>query len=138
MAQTNSGKVYSDFIITRPQDALENYKPQLEFAHKHFDTIWAILSRMSDTISKFSFVQSMGAEEKTKLERYAILKALQDFQHFGTGTIPMPQYPKRKDGGWWIAQAVAIDAGYNTKEYQEAEEYAIHGGHRTTKALSVG
>ena len=138
MVQTESGKVYSDFIITKPQDALENYKPQLEFAHKHFDTIWTILSRMSDTISELPCVQAMGCEEKIKLERYAILKALQDFQHFGTGNIPMPKFPKRKDGGWWLAQACAFDAGYNTKEYQEAQEYAIHGGHRTSEALSTG
>lgn len=50
----------------------------------------------------------------------------------------MPKFPKRKDGGWWLAQACAFDAGYNTKEYQEAQEYAIHGGHRTSEALSIG
>lgn len=138
MAQTESGKVYSDFIITKPQDALENYKPQLDFAHKHFDTIWSILQKMQDQISKMPFVQNMGAKEKTKLGRYATLKALQDFQHFGTDKIEAPKFPKRKDGGWWLAQAAAFDAGYNTKVYQEAQEYAIHGGHRTSEALSVG
>ena len=138
MVQTESGKVYSDFLITKPQDALENYKPQLDFAHKHFDTVWNILRRMSDTISKLPCVQDMGTEEKTKLERYAILKALQDFQQYGTCNISMPQFPKRKDGGWWLAQAVAVEAGYNTKEYKETQEYAIQGGHRTSEALSVG
>ena len=138
MVQTDSGKVYSDFIITKPQKALENFKPQLDFAHKHFDTIWDILQKMSAEISKMSFVQSMGDKEKTKLDRYAVLKALQDFQHFGTGKIEMPKFPKRKDGGWWLAQAIAFEAGYNMKEYTEASEYAIHGGHRTTEALSIG
>lgn len=68
MVQPESGKVYSDFMITKPQDALENYKPQLDFAHKHFDTVWNILLRMSDTISELPCVQDMGTEEKTKLE----------------------------------------------------------------------
>ena len=138
MVQIESGKIYSDFLITKPQYALENYKPQLDFAHKHFDTVWNILRRMSDTISKLPCVQDMGTEEKTKLERYAILKALQDFQQYGTCNISMPQFPKRKDGGWWLAQAVAVEAGYNTKEYKETQEYAIQGGHRTSEALSVG
>lgn len=138
MVQTDSGKVYSDFIITKPQNALNNFRPQLEFAHKHFDTIWGILQRMSEHISKMPFVQNIGSEEKMKLDRYAILKALQDFQHFGTDKIKAPEFPKRKDGGWWLAQAIAFDAGYNTKEYQEAQEYAIHGGHRTTEALPIG
>lgn len=138
MAQTNNGKLYSDFMITKPHTVLENYKPQLAFAHKHFDTIWGILRRMSDQISKMPFVQDMDTEKRTRLDRYAVMKALQDFQLFGVDMIEAPKFPKRKDGGRWFAQAIAFDAGYNTKEYQEAQEYAIHGGHRTSEALSVG
>lgn len=138
MVQTEGNKLYSDFIITRPQDVLKGFQPQLDFAHRHFDTVWDILRRMSDRISGLSCVQGMSIVEKTILERYAVLKALQDFQHFGTGRIEAPVFPKRKDGGWWLAQAVALDAGYNTKEYQEAQEYAIQGGHRTSEAIAVG
>lgn len=138
MVQMDSGKVYTDFIITKPQNALEYFKPQLDFAHKHFDTIWNILRGMSDQISKMTFVNKMGSEERTKLDRYAVLKALQDFQHFGTDKIEAPKFPKRKDGGRWFAQATAFDAGYNMKEYNEASEYAIHGGHRTTEAFTAG
>ncbi len=138
MVQTDNGKVYSDFIIIRPQNSLNNFKPQLEFVHRHFVTIWEIIGRMSKRISEMAFVKGMGAEERTKLDRYAVLKALQDFQYFGTGKIEIPKFPKRKDGGWWFAQATVFDAGYNMKEYNEAAEYAIHGGHRTTEAISVG
>ncbi len=138
MVQTESGKVYTDFIITKPQNALEYFKPQLDFAHRHFDTVWGILQRMSEQISKMTFEYKMGNEERTKLDRYAVLKALQDFQHFGTDKIEAPKFPKRKDGGWWFAQATAFDAGYNMKEYNEASEYAIHGGHRTTEAFAAG
>lgn len=135
MVEMNSGKVYSDFIITKPQNTLKHFQIQLDFTHKHFDTIWSIIQRMSNKISKMEFEQKMGVQERTKLDRYAVLKALQDFQHFGTGTIQAPNFPKRKDGGWWYAQAIAFDAGYNMKEYSEASEYAIHGGHRTSEAL---
>ena len=93
---------------------------------------------MSDKISKLSFVQNMGTEERTKLDRYAVLKVLQDFQHFGTGKIAAPNFPKRKDGGWWFAQAIAFDAGYNTKDYLAASDYCIQGGHRTSEAVSIG
>lgn len=115
MVQMSSGKIYSDFIITRPQDTLKNFKPQLDFAHKHFDTIWGILQKMSAETSEMPFVRSMGDKEKTKLDRYAVLKALQDFHQFGTGKIGVPEFPKRKDGGWWFASATAVDAGYNRK-----------------------
>jgi len=138
MVQMDSGKVYSDFIISKAQDILKNFESQKNFAHKQFDTVWSIVEKMSTKISKMDFVKSMDGEERTKLDRYAVLKALQDFQHFGTGKIESPKFPKRKDGGWWFAQAIAFDAGYNTKEYMDASEYCIYGGHRTSEAVSVG
>ena len=84
MVQTDRGKVYSDFIITKPQKALENFKPQLEFAHKHFNTIWGILHKMSEKISKMTFVQSISS-----IKRYRCLSKppsailpLRKFRHF--------------------------------------------------------
>lgn len=138
MVQMDSGKVYTDFIIHKPQNSLNVFKPQLKFSHKHFETIWGIIQRMSEKISRMYFVKEMNSEERTKLDRYAVLKALQDFQHFGTNKYQAPIFPKRKDGGWWCAQATAFEAGYNMKEYDEASEYCIHGGHRTSEALLVG
>lgn len=138
MIQTDGGKLYADFVITRPQDALKSFKPQLDFAHKHFDAIWSIITKMSDEIAKLDCVQGMSEKEKTMLDRYAVLKALQDFIYCATDKVKKPDYPKRKDGGWWYAQAVAIDAGYDLTEYQESQNYAIQGGHRTTEAVSIG
>ena len=138
MAETASGKVYADFLITKPQDRLKNFKPQLEFVDRHFDTIWNIIAKMSEEISGFGFVSALESKQKTELDRYAVLKALQDFQHCGTGKIEAPHFPKRRDGGWWVAQATAFDAGYNTKEYNEASEYAIQGGHRTSESFVDG
>lgn len=135
MVQMPSGKVYTDFLITRPEDKLKSFQPQREFANKHFPAIWQILADMIAEIATLPFAQNMEKAEKMKLERYAVLKALQDFQHGGTGHIPMPQFPGRKDGGWWYAQAVAFPAGYNKKAYEEAMAYAIQGGHRTTESI---
>ena len=135
MSETASGKVYADFLITKPQDRLKNFEPQLDFVDRHFDTIWNILTQMSEEISGLQFVSAMDSRQKTELDRYAVLKALQDFQHFGTGKVEAPNFPKRRDGGWWFAQATAFDAGYNTNEYCEASEYAIQGGHRTSESF---
>lgn len=137
MVQMESGKVYTDFIIDKPEYSLANFKAQLDFAHQHFDTVWSILQDMLDTIRKLTFVQNMPSEERTKLERYALLKSLQDFQHYGTDTVEPPSFPNRKDGGRWLAQAIAIEAGYDTTEYRQSLEFAIHGGHRTSRAVAV-
>ena len=48
---------------------------------------------------------------QTKLDRYAILKTLQDFEFFGTGKIEAPRFPNRRDGGRWLAHGIAFDAG---------------------------
>ena len=138
IVQTDGGKLYADFIITRPQDALKSFKPQLEFAHQHFDTVWSIVAKMSNGIAKLDSVKNMSEKEKTMLDGYAVLKALQDFIYCATDKVKKPDFPKRKDGGWWYAQAVAIDAGYDLTEYQESQNYAIQGGHRTTEAFSIG
>ena len=135
MQKTDGGRVYSDFIITKPQDALRSFRPQMDFAHKHFDTVWNIIEKMSEQISRMPFEREMGAGERTRLDRYAVLKALQDFQYFGTGKIEMPKFPRRRDGGRWLAQGIAFEAGYHMKEYEEASQYQIHGGHRTTEAF---
>lgn len=115
MAETDSGKVYADFLITIPQDKLKNFKPQLDFVDRHFDAIWNIIAKMSADISGLAFVSAMDLRQKTELDRYAVLKALQDFQHYGTGKVEAPHFPKRRDGGRWIAQATVFDAGYNAK-----------------------
>ncbi len=138
MVRTDGGKLYSDFIITGPQDAIKNFKPQLEFARNHFDKVWKITQRMSDNIRALDFVLDMGEKQKTMLDRYAVLKALQDFIYCATDKVEKPNFPMRKDGGWWYAQAVAFDAGYDMTEYQESMEFAIQGGHRTSEANSVG
>ena len=138
MAWTDGGRVYTDFIITKPQNRLASFRAQLDFAHKHFETIWGIMESMSAQIAKMPFVQAMENEEQIKLDRYAVLKALQDFQYFGTGKIAAPDFPNRKDGGRWCAHATAIDAGYDLTEYNKSSNYMIHGGHRTSEAVEVG
>jgi len=138
MVQTDSGKVYTDFIITKPQDTLQNFQPQLAFAHRHFPVIWDILEKMSARIAQMPFTADLTDEEKIKLDRYAVLKALQDFQHYGSRRASPPEFPLRRDGGRWIAQGVAYDAGYNSAEYRRSLEYCIHGGHRTSEARDIG
>ena len=59
MVQMDSGKVYSDFIISKAQDILKNFESQKNFAHKQFDTVWSIVEKMSAKISKMDFAEQM-------------------------------------------------------------------------------
>ena len=138
MVEMDGGKVYTDFIITRPQDIVQKFDAQLAFARKHFDAVWAIIESMSQKIAAMPFVQRMEKAAQTKLDRYAILKALQDFEFFGTGKIEAPRFPNRRDGGRWLAQGIAFDAGYDAQKYWESTEYMINGGHRSSMATVAG
>lgn len=135
MAETNSGKVYTDFIMTTPQDQLRTLTPQLDFVHKHFDTIWKIIAQMSDQIRNAAFASAMNFKQKTELDRYAILKALQNFQQSGIKNVSMPIFPNRKDGGRWFVHATAIPAEYHMRTYTDSTNYLIIGGHRVSEDL---
>lgn len=135
MAETNSGKVYTDFIMTTPQDQLRTLTPQLDFVHKHFDTIWKIVAQMSDQIRNAAFASAMNFKQKTELDRYAILKALQNFQQSGIKNVSMPIFPNRKDGGRWFVHATAIPAEYHMGTYTDSTNYLIIGGHRVSEDL---
>lgn len=81
MAETDSGKVYADFLITMPQDKLKNFKPQLDFVDRHFDAIWNIIAKKSADISGLAFVSAMDLRQKTELdESIAGFSALRDRQ----------------------------------------------------------
>ena len=135
MAETSSGKVYTDFIMTTPQDQLRTLTPQLDFVHKHFDTIWKIIAQMSDQIRNAAFASAMNFKQKTELDRYAILKALQNFQQSGIKNFSMPIFPNRKDGGRWFVHATAIPAEYHMRTYTDSTNYLIIGGHRVSEDL---
>lgn len=137
MIQTEGGKYYTDFIITNSQEKIKYFKPQIEFAHKHFGVIWGIISKMSESIAKLDCLQNLSEKQKIILDRYAVLKALQDFGYFGMDKIKVPDFPKRKDGGHWFANATAINAEENLAKYHEVLEYTIYGGHRRTHDVSI-
>lgn len=136
MVRMDSGRVYTDFIIDKPQDVLRHFDKQLAFAQNHFETVWGIVHGMTEQLARAPYMQKLGEREKVKLERFAILKVLQDFEYEATGTLDALHFPERKDGGRWIARGSAIEAGYNPDEYREKSNYIISGGHRWTEAFS--
>lgn len=130
MAQTDSGKYYTDFIIYHPEDFLSKFEAQSAFAHEHFDRIWSIMEGLLAKIHSFSFCRSLNIRQLRKLERYALLCALQSFQINLSNDNAVPP-PNRRDGGRWIAMGWAFPGGFDDKEYQKLSEYTIQGGHRS-------
>ncbi len=131
MKQTGDGKYFAELLIMKPHDKLSRFSAQLDFAISHFEKAWQIISGMLTQLRESDVCNALGERQRVKLERYAVLKALQDFQFEGTNTMQALSFPNRRDGGRWYAQATAIPAGYDESELRSKNEYLITG-HRTT------
>ena len=134
MIRTDGGKYVTDFIIYKPEDSIARLQPQLEFVRSHFDTIWGIAEKMLSSVREMPEAQEMPAHVRTKLERYAVLEALQQFELYKNG-VPADfrfQHKKRPDGGAWTAFGFMYPMGYSSPESDEVGKYSICGGRRTS------
>lgn len=128
----SGNKYYSDFIIYKPEDSLNTFDIQLNFVQKHFDTVWSVMDKLIRKIDALPYSKTLNIRQLTKLERYAVLLALQNFQMYGCDALTeTPVFPNRKDGGHWLAFGSAFPAGYDMQKFIEANAYVVQGGHRT-------
>lgn len=134
MVRTDSGRVNTDFIIYKPEDSLTRFEGQLVFVRAHFDTFRSVMSEIIEQLHALDYYAILNPRQTKKLERYAIMQALQGFESYGGKTVygtPQWNHPNRRDGGSWIAVAWAYPAGYNYDKINELQEY-IFSGHRTS------
>lgn len=136
MAKTDGGKVYTDFIIYKPEDTLSRFDAQLDFVRSHFDSFWAAMDEAIRRVGALEAASALRPRQLKKLERYAVLRMLQNFEMSGSGEILKASQPKlnpaRRDGGWWTAQGHYIPGGYDTTKINKINEYVVQGGHRTS------
>ena len=125
----------TDFVIYHAEDELPLFEEQLSFVARHFDTLWGTMEALSTSLASLELYRGMNPHQRRKLERYAVLKALQDFQFDGIG-CGMPHFPLRRDGGHWYASATAVPPGGMSAGMRRASEYIVRGGHRVSRAES--
>ena len=134
MIRTDGGKFATDFIIYKPEDATSRLQPQLEFVRGHFETIWAVMEEMLRAVRELPEAKMMPDRVRTKLERYAVLEALQQFELYknGVGKDFRFNHKKRPDGGAWTAFGFMYPMGYSSPASDEVGKYSICGGRRTS------
>lgn len=130
MARTESDKYYTDFVIYKKEDGLKRFDGQLKFVEEHFDVLWDCMHELITKINGMDFGEKLNPRQLKKLERYAVMHALQPF--FQERKEKEQRCPDRKDGGSWIASGVEIPAGYDESRSNEADEYTVLGGHRAS------
>ena len=141
MAKTDAGKVYTDFMIYFPDTDREyaHYKGQIAFVEKFFDKISPILVALIEGVHGLSEAlpeeRKLRSRQRMKLERFAVTKALQDFEVNGQSRYDCPiRYKPRPDGGAWIAFGWANPGDQKPDERgREMGAYHIHGGRRTSR-----
>ena len=102
MQKTPDEKVYTDFIIhIDPDFKRRTGLAQLDFVHKHFDVFWESMSAVIKAVDKLDETKTMNHRQVKKMERWAVMKLLQNFR---LGVAPHSTYerPARKDGGSWL------------------------------------
>jgi len=132
MVRTEGDRYYTDFVVFKPEDSRSRFDAQIAFAKEHFDEFWTVLGGMVDDIRKMPYVRTLNGRQMHKLERYAVLHALQKFVLATTADNKI-KAPKRRDGGAWLAQGHSYPAEYDHTSEREREmlTYIINGGHRT-------
>lgn len=132
MVHTDGDKYYTDFIIYKPEDFISRFDTQLKFVHDRFNVFWSVMSEMIGKIDLLEYSKSLNSRQLKKLERYVIIRTLQNFQLRGIGDKNLNSQPNRRDGGHWTAMGNMIPAGYDDKKIKITNEYVIQGGHRTS------
>lgn len=141
MAKTDAGKVYTDFMIYFPDTDREyaHYKGQLALVEKYFGEISPILVSLIEGVHGLAEAlpedRKLRPRQRMKLERFAVTKALQDFELNGQSRYDCPiRYKPRPDGGAWIAFGWANPGDQKPDERgREMGPYHIHGGRRTSR-----
>jgi RNA polymerase sigma factor, sigma-70 family len=136
MAKTDGGKVYTDFIIYKPEDFPARFDAQLDFVYEHFDAFWSAMSEVISGVGTLDAAHELRPRQLKKLERYAVMRMLQNFESDGSGEIynrsKLKLNPVRRDGGWWTANGNYCPAVYDKEMANRLQNYTVLGGHRTS------
>ncbi|MGN1346610.1 MAG: RNA polymerase sigma factor [Eubacteriales bacterium] len=132
MAKTSGDRYYTDCIVYKPEDSLTRFDAQLQFVDDNFDRFWKVLAEMLTKLSELDFYGKMNPRQQKKLERYAILDAVQSFVADGAEALYAPpgNHPKRKDGGQWTAMTWMYPAGFDFSKMDLIRAYNAVGGRR--------
>ena len=133
MSKTDGDRYYTDCIIYKPEDSLTRFDAQLAFVDGSIDRFWAVLSEMLNRIAGLEFYAEMNPRQQKKLERYALMRAVQQFDSYGAKELFVTDnnWPQRRDGGRWIALAHMYPADFDSSRLDYHNEYSFVGGHRS-------
>ena len=129
LMQPVGNKVFTDFIITTPEQELTGLEAQISFAKENYSAIWGFLNDYLDNLQEITRTYNLPQSEQYKLEYYFLLYL---FDHGSFRTIQnifpaKEEFPFRPDGGRWIAMGSRYPADFDFSSYKAAK-YCYGGG----------
>lgn len=130
LMKRKGSKVFTDFMIITPEQTLQNLDVQINFAHKHYDTIWGFFSEFLKEIKKHTADLNLTESEQRKLEYYFVLHLFSNglYQTLQKIVPSKEEYPLRPDGGKWIAFGNQYPLDFDFEKYPAAKY--CYGGER--------
>lgn len=130
LMQRKGDKVFTDFMIITPEQALKGLDVQIEFSKRHYNVIWNLISRFIAEIKEMTKNLYLAESEQRKLEYFFVLHL------FSTGTYQAVQrivpskevFPLRPDGGKWIAFGNQYPLDFDFENYRFSKY--CYGGER--------
>lgn len=135
-------RVYTDFIIFKPEEQFCYRQAQKEYAARYFDLYWRILERGLAAARAEDFYQRFNEEQKRKFELYFVMQGL-DYGVFGAAEkfVGEQVCPTRPNGGTWIAFGFIKNDRLNSAESRGLEYSGRNGCHvedyRDAKELTL-
>lgn len=98
-------KVFTDFMITTPEDKLKGLDAQIALVERHYDGIKEIIESYLKQIRELSFYKRLSMNEQKKLEHYFVLHLFSSGIYVAAQRIlpSKDEFPQRPDGGNWVA-----------------------------------
>lgn len=131
MKYTDSGKVYTDFIIYTQKDKKSTFFKQLKLVSENFCLFWNETEKALEALRKKDYYLRQSEHGKVKLELHFCIKLLMnahiDVRNEVTGVMPYSEYPYRKNGGRWIAMGNLYSADYDFKKDHDFWKYSVDG-----------
>jgi len=129
LMQQVGNKVFTDFIITTPEQELTGLDAQISFAKENYSAIWGFLKDYLDKLREITRTYNLPPSEQYKLEYYFLLQLFSrgSFRTMQNIFPAKEEFPLRPDGGRWIAMGSRYPADFDFSSYKAAK-YCYGGG----------
>lgn len=136
LMQRKGDKVFTDFMMTTPEQALSALDVQIDFAWKHYPVIWDFISDFRRRLNKITRDFCLAENEQRKLEYFYILHLFSCgiYQAMQRLVPSKEEFPLRPDGGKWIAIGNRFPLDFSFEHYKLLD-YS-YGGERISQEES--